>query len=70
MAGVKALDKRTREMKTAVAVLMEANQKLKEQLAGLKDLSEQVAALRLMNAKMQEQLDVIKAKDGVAVSVK
>jgi hypothetical protein len=70
MAGVKALDKRTREMKTAVAVLMEENQKLKEQLAGLKDISEQVAALRLMNARMQEQLDIIKAKDRVAVSAK
>ena len=77
MAGVKALDIRTREMKTVLTTiqeqnvaLMEENKKLKEQLAGLKEVAEQVAALKQLKTEMLEQLKMIKAKNGVEVSSK
>jgi hypothetical protein len=77
MAGVKALEKRTREMKTVLesvqkqnALLMEENRKLQEQLAGLKNVSEEAAALRLLKAEMLEQLNIIKAKNKIEVSAK
>jgi hypothetical protein len=75
MAGVKALEKRTREMKTTLTTiqeqnvaLMEENKKLKEQLAVLKDLSEQVAALSQLKAELQQQLKAVKTKNGIPVS--
>ena len=70
MAGVKALEKRTRETNAALLTVIEENKKLKEQLSVLKELPEQVAALRLLNAEMQEQLKMIKAKNAVEVSAK
>ena len=77
MAGIKALDQRTREMKTVLktiqeqnATLMEENKKLKEQLADLKDVSEQLTALKQLKAEMVEQLKIIKAKNAVEVSSK
>jgi trimeric autotransporter adhesin len=77
MAGVKALDTRTREMKKVLTTiqeqntaLMEENKKLKEQLADLKDVSEQVTELKQLKAEMVEQLKIIKAKNAVEVSSK
>jgi hypothetical protein len=77
MAGIKALEQRTREMKTVIttvqeqnAALQEENKKLKEQLASIKEVSEQVASLKLLKAEMVEQLKVIKARNGIDVSSK
>jgi hypothetical protein len=77
MAGVKALEKRTSEMRSVLtsiqeqnAALMEENKKLKEQLAGQKELSEEVAALKRLKAEMLEQLKLIKTKNGIEVSTK
>jgi trimeric autotransporter adhesin len=77
MAGVKALDTRTREMKKVLTTiqeqntaLVEENKKLKEQLADLKDVSEQVTALKQLKAEMIEQLKIIKAKNAVEVTSK
>ena len=77
MAGIKAHEKRTNELKTALTAmedrtvaLMQENKKLKEQLASLKDMSEQVAALRQLKVDMLEQLKLIKAKNAVEISSK
>ena len=77
MAGIKALEQRTREMKSVLTTiqeqnttLMEENKKLKEQLADLKDVSEQAAALKQLKAEMVEQLKIIKAKNAVEVTSK
>jgi hypothetical protein len=77
MAGVKALEQRTRELKSILATvqqqntaLLEDNRKMKEQLAGLNAVSEQVAALKQLKAELQEQLKLVKAKNGFEVSSK
>jgi hypothetical protein len=77
MAGVKALEKRTREMKTALAnvqeqnaALMEENRKLKEQLDGLKEFSDEVAALKRLKVEIVEQLKMLKTKNGTELSTK
>jgi trimeric autotransporter adhesin len=70
MAGVKALEKRTRETNAVLLSLIEENKKLKEQLADLKDISEQVTELKQLKAEVVEQLKIIKAKNAVEVSVK
>jgi trimeric autotransporter adhesin len=77
IAGVKALEKRTRELRSALesvqqqnVMLMEENRKLQKQIAGLKDLSEEAAALRLLKAEMLEQLNVLKTKNKIEVSAK
>jgi hypothetical protein len=77
MAGIKALDTRTREMKTILTTiqeqntaLTEENKKLKEQLASLKDVAEQIGALKQLKAEMLEQLKMIKAKNSLEVSSK
>jgi hypothetical protein len=68
MAGVKALEARTREIKAALTTVMEENKHLKEQLAVLKDLSEQVAALNQLKSELQQQLKAVKTKSGIPVS--
>jgi hypothetical protein len=70
MAGVKALDNRTREMKAALLSVIEENRKLKEQVAGLQGLSAQVSALKSMNVEMLKELQAIKAKNNAEVSTK
>jgi trimeric autotransporter adhesin len=78
MAGVKALEKRTSEMKgelaavkamkAGLASVIEENKKFREQIADLNSLSAQVAALKQMNAEMLKELQSLKSKSNPEVS--
>ncbi len=75
MAGIQALEKRTTEIKSELAkmqeqntALAEENKKLKEELAGLKGLSEQVEAVKMLKAEMLEQLKLIKTRNGIGLT--
>lgn len=77
MAGVKALEKRTSEMKGIVAriqeqniVMMEENKRLKEELAALKDVRSELVELQRLKAELMDQLRMVKTRNGIEVSAK
>ncbi len=60
MAGVKALEERTSEMKVAINFLIEENKKLKEQLASVSNIKDELLELK---SELLEQLKVAKASN-------
>ncbi|HTY38333.1 MAG TPA: tail fiber domain-containing protein [Bacteroidota bacterium] len=77
MAGIKALEKRTREIQATLRLvqeqntaLAEENRILKKELAGMKDLSDEAAALRSLKAELQEQLKILKTRSPIELSHK
>jgi trimeric autotransporter adhesin len=61
MAGIKALEKRTSEMKTVIQSLIDENKKLREELSSIKKVSNELLELK---EELQEQLKVVQAKSG------
>jgi len=71
IAGVKALEKRTSEMKVTMQKIIEQNEKLiseneklREQLSSVSKVSDELLELRKLKAELQEQLKIVKAKNG------
>jgi Collagen triple helix repeat (20 copies)/Head domain of trimeric autotransporter adhesin/Chaperone of endosialidase len=52
MAGVQALEKRTREMQAQIDLLRAENERLKAQIAGLGELKEQLAELKQLKSEV------------------
>ena len=70
MAGVQALEKRTSEMKNNMEkiikqneLLINENQKLREQLSNVSNVSDELLELRKLKTELQEQLKIVKAKN-------
>jgi len=59
MAGIKALEKRTSEMKTVIQSLIDENKKLREELSSIKKVSNELLELK---EELQEQLKIVQAK--------
>ncbi len=61
MAGIKALEKRTSEMKTVIDLLIKENKELKEQLLSVGKVNNELKELRKLKAELQEQLIIVKS---------
>lgn len=61
MAGIKALEKRTSEMKAVIDLLIKENKELKEQLLSVGKVNDELKELRKLKAELQEQLIIVKS---------
>jgi hypothetical protein len=60
MAAIKALEKRTSEMKTIIEFLIDENKKLKDQLANVSKVKDELLEFR---TELQKQLKILKSKN-------
>ena len=63
IAGIKALEKRTSEMKAVIDLLVKENKELKEQISNIGKVKDELSELRKLKAELQEQLKLAKAKN-------
>ncbi|MDQ7815667.1 MAG: tail fiber domain-containing protein [Melioribacteraceae bacterium] len=60
MAAIKALEKRTADMKIVIDLLIDENKKLKDQLANVSKVQDELLELK---TELQKQLKIVKAKN-------
>ena len=62
MAAIKALEKRTSEMKAVINFLIKENKELKEHVSNVNKVNDELQELRKLKAELQDQLKIVKAK--------
>ena len=63
MAAIKALEKRTSEMKAVIDFLIKENKELKEHVSNVNKVNDELQELRKLKAELQDQLKIVKAKN-------